>query len=231
MAFTYNDPVIFLEYAVDVAKACHDAGIKTIAVTAGEICPEPRREFYAHMDAANVDLKAFSEDFYRRVCIGKLDPVLDTLRYLKNETDVWLEITTLLIPGENDSESEIDAMTRWILTELGPFVPLHFTAYHPDYKFDRPATPPETLVRSRKIALNNGLLHVYTGNIHHVAGDTTYCSGCGNPVIERDWYEILKWNLTEAGLCSRCLARIPGVFTGTHGSWGRKRLPVQVVRA
>lgn len=231
VAFTYNDPVIFLEYAVDVAKACHAMGIRTVAVTAGEICPEPRREFYAHMDAANVDLKAFTEDFYRRVCVGELAPVLETLQYLKNETGVWLEITTLLIPGENDSDQEIDAMTRWIYRELGPGVPLHFSAYHPDYKFTRPATPKETLIRARAIALANGLHHVYTGNTHHVEGDTTYCHHCHRPVISRDWYEILQWDVTDDGRCKFCLGSLPGVFSGRHGKWGRKRVPVSVVHA
>src|SRR5687767_7701337 len=132
VAFTYNDPVIFLEYAIDVADACHELGIQAVAVTAGEICPEPRIELYRHLDAANVDLKAFTERFYRKICGGSLAAVLETLLYLKNETDVWFEITTLLIPGENDSEQEIGEMTEWIADKLGPDVPLHFTAFHPD---------------------------------------------------------------------------------------------------
>ena len=228
VAFTYNDPVIFLEYAIDVAKACHKLGLKTVAVTAGEICPEPREEFYAHMDTANVDLKGFTEEFYERVCVGKLEPVLDTLKYLKHKTNVWLEITTLLIPGENDSPEEIDAITKWIFHELGPDVPLHFSAYHPDFKFTKPATPKETLIRARKIGLENGLYYVYTGNVHNVDGDTSCCHECGKAVIRRDWYEILEYNLTDDGRCQSCGATLPGVFSGPHGTWGRARQPVAI---
>src|SRR6266550_2588759 len=179
VAFTYNDPVIFLEYAVDVAQACRERGIKTVAVTAGYVCDEPRREMYRFMDAANVDLKGFTEEFYRKICFGHLQPVLDTLVYLKRETDVWFEITTLLIPGENDSDAEIDALTKWVFRELGPDVPLHFTAFHPDFKMlDRPPTPPATLTRAREIGVRNGLHYVYTGNVHDEAGGTTTCPVC-----------------------------------------------------
>ena len=167
VAFTYNDPVIFLEYAIDTAKACHAAGLATVAVTAGYVAPEARREFFAHMDAANVDLKAFTEDFYRTVCGGHLEGVLDTLVYLKRDTSVWFEITTLLIPGENDSDGEIDALSRWVTTTLGSDVPLHFTAFHPDWKMrDKPATPAATLSRARDIGRANGVRYVYTGNVH-----------------------------------------------------------------
>lgn len=228
VAFTYNDPVIFLEYAIDVAKACHKVGLKTVAVTAGEICPEPREEFYEHMDAANVDLKGFTEAFYERVCLGKLQPVLDTLKYLRHNTNVWLEITTLLIPDENDSSEEIDAMTKWIFSELGPEVPLHFSAYHPDFKFTKPATPKETLIRAREIGLKNGLHHVYTGNVHHIKGDTSYCHGCNKVVIRRDWYELLEYHLTDDGRCKFCGTRFAGVFSGPAGTWGRKRQPVVI---
>src|ERR687894_771655 len=191
VAFTYNDPVIFMEYAIDVADACREVGIRAVAVTAGYVCDEPRRELFAHMDAANVDLKAFSESFYARTCSGHLQPVLDTLEYLRHETDVWLEITTLLIPGLNDSNEEIDRMTRWVVDRLGRDVPLHFTAFHPDYKLrDRPPTPPATLARARSIAIANGIRFAYTGNVHDRAGASTSCGGGGELVVERDWYEI-----------------------------------------
>ena len=226
VAFTYNDPTIFLEYAVDVAQACHERGIKTVAVTAGYICDAPRRELYRHMDAANVDLKAFTQDFYRRICFGNLDPVLETLKYLRHDTDVWFEITTLLIPGENDSDPEIDALTRWIFRELGPDVPLHFTAFHPDFKMmDRPPTPPATLTRARRIGLSNGLQYVYTGNVHDEAGGTTACPACRTPLIGRDWYRLTRWDLVD-GRCPGCRATVPGVFERSPGRWGARRLPV-----
>ncbi len=229
VAFTYNDPVIFLEYAVDTAKACHARGIKTVAVTAGEICPEPRAEFFSHVDAANVDLKAFSEEFYEQICGGKLQPVLDTLAYLRHETAVWLEITTLLIPGENDSSAEIDALTRWIAAELGADVPLHFSAFHPDWKMrNYPRTPPETLTRARKIALENGLRYVFTGNVYDEAGGSTYCHQCGQTLIGRDWYRLTAWNLTPDGRCNRCGAAVSGVFDAEPGRWGSRRLPVRM---
>ena len=229
VAFTYNDPVIFLEYAVDVAAACREAGIFSVAVTAGEICPEPRREFYAAMDAANVDLKGFTEEFYKKVCGGHLEPVLDTLRYLKHETDVWFEITTLLIPGENDSDAELDALSRWVMADLGPDVPLHFTAFHPDWKMlDTPPTPPATLTRARAIALANGLRYVYTGNVHDEAGGSTRCPGCGEVVIGRDWYTLTAWHLTDDGHCNGCGTALPGRFDGPPGRWGARRRPVRL---
>ena len=229
VAFTYNDPVIFLEYAIDVAAACREAGVRTVAVTAGEICAEPRREFYAAMDAANVDLKGFTEEFYRKVCGGHLEPVLDTLRYLKHETDVWFEITTLLIPGENDSDAEIDALSRWVMDDLGPDVPLHFTAFHPDWKMrDTPPTPPATLTRARRIALANGLRYVYTGNVHDPAGGATHCPGCGEVVIGRDGYTLTAWHLTDDGRCTACGTAIPGRFAGPPGRWGARRRPVRL---
>lgn len=232
VAYTYNDPVIFMEYAMDVADACREQGIKSVAVTAGYICAEPRAEFYRHMDAANVDLKAFSERFYRKICGGELGAVLETLEYLKRETQVWFEITTLLIPGENDSEAEIEQMSQWIMEKLGPDVPLHFTAFHPDWKMmDKPRTPPATLTRARGIAMKNGLRYVYTGNIHDAAGASTYCSGCGARVIERDWYELGEWQLSASGACLRCGSRIPGVFDGPAGAWGAKRVPVRLASA
>ncbi len=229
VAFTYNDPVIFLEYAVDVAQACHEAGIKTVAVTAGYISDEPRHEFYRHMDAANVDLKAFSEDFYWRLCTASLGPVLETLKYLKHETDVWFEITDLLIPGENDSEAEIEEMTQWLMENLGPDVPVHFSAFHPDWKMlDKTRTPTSTLTRSRAIALKNGLGYVYTGNVHDIEGDSTYCRSCGVRLIGRDWYELSTWHLTANGTCKSCDYELPGKFTDGPGQWGRRRLPIRV---
>ncbi|MDV6346875.1 AmmeMemoRadiSam system radical SAM enzyme [Nitrosomonas sp. Is35] len=229
VAFTYNDPVIFAEYAMDVADACHAIGIKTVAVTAGYIHAQPRRDFFAKMDAANVDLKAFAEAFYVKQTGSHLQPVLDTLCYLKHETDVWLELTTLLIPGLNDSSEEITAMSHWIMKELGPDVPLHFSAFHPDYKLnDIPSTPPETLIRARQIALDAGLHYVYTGNVHHIEGDTTYCPGCGSAVIVRDWYEIKQYYLTAEGRCKNCNAAIAGRFEQFTGQFGRQRIPVRI---
>jgi pyruvate formate lyase activating enzyme len=229
VAFTYNDPVIFLEYAVDVAAACHELGIATVAVTAGEILPAPREEFFSHMDAANVDLKAFSEDFYKRLCGGELQPVLDTLEYLAQETDVWIELTTLLIPGENDSEAEINEMTRWVVEKLGPDVPMHFTAFHPDFKMkDRLPTPPETLSRARRAALDNGIRYAYTGNVVDPEGGSTYCHGCGELLIGRDWYRLSTWNLDDDGKCLGCGTQCAGRFNGPPGTWGARRLPVRI---
>ncbi len=229
VAFTYNDPVIFLEYAVDVADACRERGIKSVAVTAGYICPEPRREFYAHMDAANVDLKAFSEEFYWKITKGHLDPVLDTLRYLKHETEVWFEITTLLIPDENDSVAEIEVMTQWLMENLGPEVPLHFTAFHPDYKMtDKPNTPHATLARARRIGLKNGLRYVYVGNVHDVARDTTFCHVCGEALIARDSHLLTAWGLNRDGCCRACGTPCAGILESSPGNWGRKRLPVRL---
>ena len=227
VAFTYNDPVIFLEYAVDVAHACRELGIKTVAVTAGEICPEPRRDFYEAMDAANVDLKAFTERFYRDVCLSHLEPVLDTLRYLKHETNVWFELTTLIIPGQNDSDTELDEMTRWVVEQLGPDVPMHFSAFHPDFRMlETPATPPETLTRARQIAQSNGVRYAYTGNVHDRVGDTTFCHSCGNALIVRDWYQLKEWHLTDEGHCQNCGTACAGVFDGSPGNWGARRQPV-----
>ncbi|HXS09839.1 MAG TPA: AmmeMemoRadiSam system radical SAM enzyme [Candidatus Krumholzibacteria bacterium] len=229
VAFTYNDPVIFMEYAIDVAKACHERGIATIAVTAGEICEAPRREFYQYMDAANVDLKAFTQDFYWKICKGDLQTVLDTLTYLKRETSVWFEITTLLIPGKNDSDDELKAMSEWIMKELGPDVPLHFSAFHPDYRMlDVPPTPPETLKRARAIARNAGIHHVYVGNIHDEEGSSTYCHGCGEKLIGRDWYVMTKWNLAANGSCRKCGAGLPGRLEAKPGTWGARRQMVNM---
>jgi len=229
VAFTYNDPVIFMEYAMDVADACHARGIRAVAVTAGYICPSPRAEFFAHMDAANIDLKGFTERFYARTCAGHLQSVLDTLIYLRHETDVWFEITNLLIPGLNDSDEELDRMTSWVVTELGPDVPMHFTAFHPDYKMlDRPPTPPLTLTRARAIARRNGVRFAYTGNVHDREGGSTCCAECGALVIERDWYTLGRYALDDEGRCLACGAQMPGVFAGPPGRWGSRRLPVML---
>ncbi len=229
VAFTYNDPVIFLEYAVDVARACRAADIKTVAVTAGYVCTEARRELFAHMDAANVDLKAFTEDFYRKICTGHLQPVLETLEYLKHETEVWLEITTLLIPGENDAPAEIEAASRWIVEHLGVDVPWHFTAFHPDYKMlDKPSTPAATLSRARRIAREHGIRYVYTGNVHDEAGQSTRCHACGARLIGRDWYTLTGWNLTADGRCGDCGTACAGVFEAEPGHWGARRAPVRL---
>lgn len=229
VAFTYNDPVIFAEYAIDTALACRELGIHTVAVTAGYISPEPRRDFYACMDAANVDLKAFSDDFYVKLTGAHLAPVLDTLVWLRHESSVWLEITTLLIPGANDSEAEVAAMSQWIFRELGPDVPLHFSAFHPDYKLrDRAATPAATLTRSRQIARDAGLHYVYTGNVHDEAGGTTYCSACGVPLIIRDWYTIRAYRLDDSGACPHCGQRLAGHFGRFDTPFGARRIPVRL---
>jgi len=229
VAYTYNDPVIFMEYAIDVAKACREYGIKSVAVTAGYMCDEPRREFYRYMDAANVDLKAFTEQFYWKLCGGHLQPVLDTLTYLKQETSVWFEITTLLIPGENDSDQELEALTQWVVEHLGPDVPIHFTAFHPDWKMlDHPPTPPATLTRARRIAMKNGIRYAYTGNVHDEEGGSTYCHQCGQLLIGRDWYELSTWNLTASGGCNACGAQCAGVFEARPGAWGARRQPVRM---
>jgi len=228
VAFTYNDPTIFAEYAMDTADACHAVGLATVAVTAGYIHAEPRREMYAKIDAANVDLKAFTDDFYWKQAAAHLEPVKDTLRYLVHETSVWTEITTLLIPGLNDSDRELHELSQWIATDLGPDVPLHFSAFHPDYKMaDIPRTPPETLRRARAIARAEGVRYVYTGNVHDREGDTTCCPGCKAPVIERDWYEILSSNV-DHGRCKSCGTAIPGRFDAAIGNFGRKRMRVVV---
>jgi pyruvate formate lyase activating enzyme len=229
VAFTYNDPVIFHEYAIDVAAACHELEIKAVAVTAGYMCAEPREEFYRFMDAANVDLKGFTERFYKQICAGQLQPVLETLLYLKRETCVWFEITTLLIPGENDSDAELEELTAWVVEHLGPDVPIHFTAFHPDWRMlDKPPTPAARLARARRIALKNGIRYAYTGNVHDEAGGSTYCHQCGEKLIGRDWYVLTEWNLTDDGCCLACGTACAGVFDGLPGSWGPRRLPVRL---
>ncbi len=229
VAFTYNDPVVFMEYAIETADACRAQGVRTVAVTAGYVCEAPRAEFFRHVDAANVDLKGFSERFYRKICSGELAPVLDTLLYLKNETDVWFELTTLLIPGENDSDDELHRASSWIAENLGPDVPWHFTAFHPDYRMmDTPATPPASLTRAREIARGYGLRYVYTGNVHDEEGGSTYCHACGTRLIGRDWYVITAWNLDPDGRCRDCGTPCAGVFEGRAGDWGARRQPVRL---
>ena len=229
VAFTYNDPTIFLEYAVDTARACHELGIKTVAVTAGYIQDAARRDLYRHIDAANVDLKGFTERFYHKLCSGHLEPVLETLRYLKHETSVWLEITTLLIPGENDADREIEAASAWVAEHLGPDVPWHFTAFHPDYRMrDKPATPVETLRRARAIARRHGIRYVYTGNVHDEDGQSTWCHACGRRLVGRDWYVLSAWGLTPDGRCGDCGTPCAGVFEARPGDWGARRQPVRM---
>jgi pyruvate formate lyase activating enzyme len=228
VAFTYNDPVIFAEYAMDVADACREMDIAAVAVTAGYMSDDSRPEFYRHMDAANVDLKGFTEKFYHQQCFGELAPVLDTLKYLRHVTNVWFEVTTLLIPGENDSPAEIEAASGWFAENLGPDVPWHFTAFHPDYKMlDKPPTPPATLTLARDIARRHGLRYVYTGNVHDCAGSSTYCPGCGKRLIERDWYVLGEWNLKH-GRCAFCGFEIAGHFDERPGKWGARRVPVRL---
>jgi pyruvate formate lyase activating enzyme len=229
VAFTYNDPVIFAEYAMDVADACHAIGLYTVAVTAGYIHAAPRREFFAKMDAANVDLKAFTEDFYFRQTGAHLAPVLETLEYIVHETSCWLEITTLLIPGHNDGADEIEALARWVRERLGPDVPLHFTAFHPDYRMrEVPRTPPQTLTMARRIALDQGLRHVYTGNVHDTDGGSTHCPGCGQAVIVRDWYVLKRYTLDAQGACPHCGTAVAGRWDARPGSFGARRIPVRL---
>jgi pyruvate formate lyase activating enzyme len=231
VAFTYNDPVIFAEYAIDSARACRAVGVKTVAVTAGYIREEPRREFFAAMDAANVDLKAFTEDFYFRLTGAHLAPVLDTLRYLVHETDCWTEVTTLIIPTKNDSDREIGALSAWIARELGPSVPLHFTAFHPDYKLaDLPATPAATLARARRIAMAEGLQHVYTGNVHDREGGTTFCPACDAELIVRDWHRIVHYALRADGRCRHCDTSLAGRFEQFEKGYGARRRTVRIAQ-
>jgi len=229
VAYTYNDPVIFHEYAIDTAKACRELGIKSVAVSAGYVCAEPRAEFYQWMDAANIDLKAFSEDFYHKITGGHLQAVLETLLYLKHETPVWFELTTLIIPGENDSEAELQAMTQWVVENLGPDVPMHFTAFHPDWKMtDKPRTPNASLLKARNIALNNGVRYAYVGNVHDKAAESTYCHQCGELLIGRDWYVLSDWHLDAAGKCQFCGTTCAGYFQALPGDWGAKRQAVRL---
>lgn len=232
IAFTYNDPVIFHEYAIDVAKACREKDIKTVAVTAGYVCPEPRAEFYQYMDAANVDLKAFTDRFYHKITGAHLQPVLETLEYLKHETNVWFELTTLLIPGENDSDKEIEEMTQWVVEHLGPDVPMHFSVFHPEWKMmDKPSTSPDTVRKARQIAMANGVHYAYVGNMHDKDADSTWCHHCGALLIGRDWYQLSEWQLDPQGHCLNCGTRCAGVFEAAPGHWGPRRQPVNIAAA
>jgi pyruvate formate lyase activating enzyme len=229
VAYTYNDPIIFHEYAIDVAQACTELDLKNIAVTAGYVCPEPRQEFYRYMDAANVDLKAFTDRFYKKLTGSHLQPILESLEYIKHETDAWLELTTLIIPGENDSESELQQMTQWVVEYLGHDVPMHFSVFHPDWKMqDIASTPAETVLKARKIAMENGVYYAYVGNIHNKKADSTWCHQCGTLLIGRDWYELSTWNLIDKGHCANCGTRCPGVFENQPGNWGVKRQAIQL---
>jgi pyruvate formate lyase activating enzyme len=217
IAFTYNDPVIWAEYAVDVARAAHAAGLYTVFVTAGYVTPEARAEIFPHMDAANVDLKSFTEEFYSKLTLAHLAPVLDTLEWLAREATTWVEVTNLVIPGRNDDPEETRALSRWLVEHMGPDVPLHLTAFHPDFRMrDVPPTPPATLRRAREIALAEGLRHVYTGNVHDAAGQTTYCPSCGEAVIERDWHAVRRIRM-RGSACAACGTRIAGRFEDGAG--------------
>jgi pyruvate formate lyase activating enzyme len=228
VAFTYNDPIIWAEYAIDTARACHALGVKTVAVTSGYITEFARPAFFEHVDAANVDLKGFTDDFYRHYCGGRLQPVLDTLRWLAKESRVWLEITNLLIPQANDSPAAIQAMCRWIAAELGPDVPLHFSAFHPDFKLtDRGPTPTSLLLTAVDLAREAGLRYVYTGNVIDREHQHTYCPSCKRVVIERRGYELGTYQIV-AGRCAYCQAPIAGDFDAQPGTWGSRRMPVQI---
>ena len=229
VAVTYNDPVIFHEYAIDTAQACRELGIKSVAVSAGYVCPEPRVEFYSMMDAANIDLKAFTEQFYHTITGAHLQPVLDTLKYIKHETSVWLELTTLIIPDENDSEEELEEMTQWVVENLGSDVPMHFSAFHPDWKMmDKPRTPKESLLMARNIALKNGVRYAYVGNVREKSADSTYCHACGTLLIGRDWYELSEWNLDKSGCCNSCGEKCAGHFEAEPGKWGARHMAVRM---
>lgn len=229
VAYTYNDPVIFLEYAVDTAAACREVGVRSVAVTAGYIEPKPREEFFAAMDAANIDLKGFTPEFYRKLTGARIEPVLETIAYVAQETSCWLELTTLLIPGENDSDGEIEALSGWVLEQCGADTPLHFTAFTPQHRMpDHAPTPLATVQRAREIARRVGLHHVYVGNVHDPEGQASYCTGCGRKVIGRDWHALTDWHLDATGHCTQCGTLFAGVIEGPPGSWGRRRQPVRI---
>jgi pyruvate formate lyase activating enzyme len=231
VAFTYNDPVIFAEYALDTARVCREQGIHPVAVTAGYIGESARAEFFSAMDATNVDLKAFTEEFYAKQCLGALEPVKETLRFVAHETDCWLEVTTLLIPGLNDDEHELHALSRFMAEEVGTSVPLHFSAFHPDYRvLDRPSTPPQTLTRARAIAKSYGMKYVYTGNVIDKEGQSTRCPSCDAVVVARDWYEISDVSL-EGSACRACGTHIAGRFDALPSQaepWGRRRVRLRI---
>lgn len=230
VAFTYNDPVIFTEYAIDTALTCHDRGIRTVAVTAGYVSPQARADLFEVVDAANVDLKGFSEEFYRKVTGGRLSKVLDTLVYLVHSTSTWVEITTLLIPGLNDSDTEIRSLCEWVVRELGADVPVHFTAFHPDHKLrDVSATPRATVARARRIGFDAGLRFVYTGNVADAEGATTYCPSCRAACVVRQGYTVTRYHLDAQGRCGSCGQAVPGRFGDACGEFGTRRIPVRVI--
>jgi AmmeMemoRadiSam system radical SAM enzyme/AmmeMemoRadiSam system protein B/AmmeMemoRadiSam system protein A len=230
VAFTYNDPIIWAEYAIDTARACRRAGVKTVAVTSGYITPAARGPFFAEIDAANVDLKGFTEDFYRKYSGAHLEPVLDTLCWLVRETDVWLELTTLIVPEANDSPEELRAMCDWVVSELGPDIPMHFSAFHPAFRLqDRPATPPSTLRAAYDIAREAGVNHVYLGNVHEPVRQSTYCPSCGEMVIHRDGYILSDYRM-RGDRCEACGKQIAGRFADQPGRWGSRRQPVRIAR-
>ena len=213
VAFTYNDPIIFFEYALDTARLCHENGIKTVAVTSGFINPEPCKEFFGLMDAANIDLKGFSEEFYAKNCMAKLQPVLDTIKYVSNETDCHVELTTLLIEGKNDSDEMLKSECEWIMQNIGDCVPLHFSAFFPNYKMRNiQSTDFSTLVRAYNIAKSYGIKYVYTGNLSNIQSSSTYCKNCGKPIIIRNGYQLLEYNLNHGGSCKFCGTICDGRF-------------------
>ncbi|MFZ7089574.1 AmmeMemoRadiSam system radical SAM enzyme [Primorskyibacter sp. 2E233] len=229
VAYTYNDPVIFIEYATDTAKACRELEIRNVAVTAAYMTPQARPEFFGAMDAANIDLKGFTDRFYQKLTGSRLAPVLDSISYAVQETSCWVELTTLIIPGENDSAAELRELAAWVLSACGPDVPLHFSAFTPQFRMtETPKTSVNALLRARAIAKEAGLRHVYVGNVHHEAAQSSYCAGCGTCVIGRDWYALSRWHLDARGKCLDCGTQLPGRFDGPPGDWGRKRQPVQM---
>ena len=229
VAFTYNDPVVFLEYAIDTAMECRERGIRTVAVTAGYVMPEPRAALFAQLDAANIDLKAFSDDFYRKVIRGRLAPVLETIEYAVHETRTWVELTTLIIPGYNDSDTELAALCSWVADRLGSEVPIHFTAFHPDYKMRNvPRTPPGTLTRARALARQHGLEFVYTGNVIDPEGQRTRCPSCHDAPVDRSWHSVTEYHITPGGRCPSCATTIQGRFAKGPGDWGPQRVAVAI---
>jgi pyruvate formate lyase activating enzyme len=212
LAFTYNEPTIWGEYVIDIARVAHDYGLNTVMVTNGYVTREAFFDIYQHIDAANVDLKAFTETFYSKITLTHLAPVLETLKWLRHETNVWFEVTNLIIPTLNDDDSEFQRLSEWMLENIGDDVPLHFTAFHPDFKLrDKPRTPPESLHRARDLAMSMGLKFVYEGNIYS-DGAHTICPGCHKVIVRRSWHDVLTNKLYE-GKCAHCGTKIPGVFT------------------
>jgi pyruvate formate lyase activating enzyme len=229
VAFTYNEPLVFFEYAIDVAAACHELGLLTVAVTAGQVNAAPRAEFFRHMDAANVDLKAIDDRFYRDLCGASLAPVLETLTYLRHETKVWLEVTNLVIPGENDAPADLARLSQWVVDHLGPTVPLHFSAFHPvGDLWHRPPTPPATLRQARATAHTLGVRYAYTGNVADGEGSSTWCHACGALLIGRRGFSVTSWALGPEGQCPTCGAHCSGRFEARPGTWGGGRRSIEL---